>query len=66
MDQNTERLILRLKNPTKYDATVTLLAENAHQASLPLGENAFLNWDRKISIKAGESVEYTLPITQGN
>ena len=66
IDQNTERLILRLKNPTNYNATVTLLAENAHQASLPLGENAFLNWDRKISIKAGESVEYTLPITQGN
>ena len=66
IDQNTERLILRLKNPTKYDATVTLLAENAHQASLPLGENAFLNWDRKISIKAGESVEYTLPLTPGN
>ena len=55
-----KQLVLKLTNPTAYDATVTLLAEDAEQASRPLGENAFLQWKNKVKVKAGKTVRYTL------
>ncbi|WP_400261395.1 hypothetical protein ACFX5U_15935 [Sphingobacterium sp. SG20118] len=44
-----------IHNPTAFDATVTLLAEDKQQASQPLGENAFLDWKQKVTVKAGKS-----------
>lgn len=58
--KTNQGLALTLYNPTSYDATVTVLAEDAHEAARPLGENAFLDWNKKIKIKAGETVSVML------
>lgn len=47
---------LVLENPTDYDASVTIVAEDAAQAAKPLGDNAFVNWTRKARIPAGKTV----------
>lgn len=57
---DTKRLVLRLTNPTAYDAEVTLMTENGESAKKPLGDNAFLKWKDKVKVKAGRSVSYTL------
>ncbi|QQD11662.1 hypothetical protein [Sphingobacterium sp. UDSM-2020] len=49
-------MTLTIFNPTAFDASVTLLTEDKQQASVPLGENAFLDWNNKVIIKAGKSV----------
>ena len=58
--QNKKQLVLQITNPTAYDATVTLFAENAEDAARPLGDNAFLRWKDKVTVKAGKSVNYKL------
>ncbi|WON92721.1 hypothetical protein [Sphingobacterium sp. UGAL515B_05] len=58
--KTNQGLSLTLYNPTSYDATVTVLAEDAHEAARPLGENAFWDWKNKVNIKAGESVAVDL------
>ena len=58
--QNKKQLVLQITNPTAYDATVTLFAENAEEAARPLGDNAFLGWNDKVTVKAGKSVTYKL------
>ena len=45
---------IEIKNPTKYDARVSLVAENARKANQPLGAGALLQW-RKVNVKAGET-----------
>ncbi|MGL4493564.1 MAG: hypothetical protein ACRCT5_12055, partial [Tannerellaceae bacterium] len=47
--------ILTLYNPTQFDAEVTIFAENGTESKTPLGENAFLNWKQKASVKAGKT-----------
>lgn len=54
------KTILRITNPTEFDAQVTLFAEGAEEAALPLGDNAFLNWQDKVKVKAGQTVTYTI------
>lgn len=56
--QDKNQLVLQITNPTAYDATVTVLSENAEQASRPLGDNAFLKWKDKVTVKAGKTVNY--------
>lgn len=51
-----KNLRLKLYNPTQYDATVTLFAEDSTQAGAPLGDNAFLNWKQKVKVGAGKTV----------
>lgn len=53
------RVTLQITNSTKFDAVVSVLAENKEQAGKPLGYTAFLNWS-KVSIKAGEAVMVTV------
>lgn len=43
---------LEIKNPTPFDAAVSIFAENASQAAKPQGDTAFLYWP-KITVKAG-------------
>jgi len=50
-----EGVHIHIKNPTKYDANITILAENAEQASQPLDYTAFLSWP-KYSVKSGEEL----------
>lgn len=51
---NTVKLLLY--NPTEFDATVTLFAENGEQALSPLGDNAFMDWKQKAVVKSGKTV----------
>ena len=60
LKQNNKQLVLQITNPTAYDATVTVFAENAEESVRQLGENAFLKWKDKVTIKAGKSVNYKL------
>ena len=50
---------LQIKNPTAYDASVSVFAENKEMASKPSGDTAFLNWP-KIEVKAGETKTWTI------
>ncbi len=50
---------LEITNPTKFDAQVAVLAENAEQAQRPLGTTSFLKW-RKFAVKAGVTLKSTL------
>lgn len=59
--RESKRIVLKINNPTLYDAEVTYLAENAKQVKKPLGYVAFMQWP-KIKIKAGETVELSIPI----
>ena len=47
-------VVVKISNPTKFDAQVTVFAESTKEAEKPLGYTAFLNWP-KVEIKAGES-----------
>ena len=51
---NGTRMVLH--NPTAFDATVTIFAENGEQAKKPLGDNAFLDWKQEVTVKAGKKV----------
>lgn len=46
---------IQITNPTNYDASVSILAENKEKASKPLGYTSFPSW-RKVSVKPGETV----------
>lgn len=58
--QEGQFIRLKISNPTNYDATVTILAENQEMARKPLGDNAFLHWTEKVKVKAGKSLLYTI------
>lgn len=53
--QGSKGIHLEITNPTRFDASVSILAETITQAKKPLGINAFLHWP-KIDIQAGEIV----------
>lgn len=57
--RDTSGVALELRNPTKLDASVTLLAESGSQADKPLTRTAFLHWS-KLDVKAGEAGTVTL------
>ncbi len=46
---------IQITNPTKYDALVSILAENKEQTGKTLCVASFLNWP-KVKIKAGETL----------
>lgn len=58
--KTSQGLSLTLHNPTAYDANVSILAEDAVEAARPLGENAFWDWNKKVNIKAGDTVVVAL------
>jgi hypothetical protein len=49
-------VLLKITNPTKFDASVSVFAETAKQACIPLGFTAFVHWP-KVEVEAGESVQ---------
>lgn len=59
--KNAKEITIAIENPTPYDASVSILAEDGGQADRPLGCNAFLGW-KKVSVKAGKSVNYTVKL----
>jgi hypothetical protein len=54
-----EPAALEIRNPTRYDTEVAVLAESAGQAARSLGTTAFLGWP-KVSVKAGARVRWPL------
>lgn len=52
---DNKKTVLSITNPTPFDASVSLLAENAADVSTPLPPVAFTGW-RKIAVKSGETV----------
>ena len=55
-------LMLKITNPTAFDAVVTVLAENRAEAAAPLGDNAFVDWQEKVTVKAGKTKTYKVTI----
>lgn len=49
-------MVIAITNPTAYDASVSLLAENSRQAAAPLSYTAFLKWPH-VSVTAGQTVK---------
>jgi len=47
-------IVLSIMNPTKYDASISILAERSAQSKKPLGNTSFLKWP-KVGVKAGET-----------
>lgn len=62
VSQTKKQLLLEITNPTTYDAEVAIFAENEKDVTRSLGENAFLQWDKKIKVKAGKTIRYKLAI----
>lgn len=54
-----KELTLAITNPTRFDAIVQLLSEDATSAARPLGCNAFLNW-QKVKVKAGQTIYHRI------
>lgn len=50
---------LVITNPTKFDAVVKIVAETKEQMKKPLGQNAFLNWQRA-KVPAGKTITIQL------
>jgi hypothetical protein len=46
---------LQITNPTRFDATISVLSEDAASATKPLGYTAFIGWP-KVTVKAGETL----------
>lgn len=58
--KNTSKeMVLTIHNPTAHDAQVSLLLENKMEASMPLGCNAFMDW-QKVNIKAGKTIYHKI------
>ena len=53
--RNAGGMMLAVTNSTKFDAKVTVFAENEQQALQPLGVTAFLHWP-SVNVKAGETI----------
>ncbi len=52
--RNASGITLRITNPTKFDADVSIFAESSGQAKVPVGYTTFLKWP-KVDIAAGRS-----------
>ena len=59
LKRDKDGVTLQITNPTRFDARVAVLAENAKQAQHPLGPIGFLTWP-KVLIKAGATTQITL------
>lgn len=55
LQANKQQLQVELSNPTRYDASVKVLAENGAQAVKPLLNNAALAW-QQVMVPAGKQV----------
>lgn len=57
-----DKAVISVYNPTEYEASVTILAENAADVRRPLGDNSFLNWNHKIKVAPGKTRKVTLKL----
>lgn len=54
-------ITLSIKNPTPYDAEVSIFTETSKEAKHPLGYTDFLKW-KKVKVKAGETIGVNLSL----
>lgn len=59
-EDKDKQACLQITNPTPHDATVTILTEDAIEATIQLKDNAFLNRYTKTTVKAGETILYKI------
>lgn len=52
--RNAEGVTLRITNPTRFNADVSIFAESSEQAKVPLGYTTFLKWP-KIDVPPGKT-----------
>jgi hypothetical protein len=57
--QDQAGVVLSITNPTPHNAVLTILAEDTVQSQKPLGQTAFLQW-QKVGIKPGETLQTTI------
>ena len=55
-----KKVTLEIKNPTKMDATYTIMAESEEEALRPLGDNAFVSRFIPVAVKAGKTKRFTI------
>ncbi len=58
--ENEKYIWIEINNPTSYDATVTIMTENAQMAKEPLGDHAFLSWKNKVKVPSKEEITYKI------
>jgi hypothetical protein len=58
-DRSENGIILQITNPTKYDANVTIFAEESAQSKEPMDCTAFLNWPF-VFVKAGKTMNLSV------
>lgn len=56
-NKKKDAIEMTLRNPTAYDAAVTVLVEDAADAAKPLGDNRFTEWTRRVTVPAGKSAK---------
>jgi hypothetical protein len=62
LEHDRESAVLEIRNPTRFDATVSILAERSGTAgTVPLGYTDFLRW-QKVSVRAGETTTVRSPV----
>lgn len=54
-----EGVVISITNPTKYDATISILAETLGQSKKPLSYTSFLKWP-KAKIRSGNTALFTI------
>lgn len=59
LKRDNSGVTLEIRNPTRFDAKVSVLAENAAQAAKPQGHTAFIKWP-KAEVKAGATAKLTI------
>ena len=57
-----KNVTIEITNPTKMDATYTVMAETEAAAENPLGDNAFVSRFTPVTVKAGKTKRVTLPL----
>lgn len=62
LNRTKSEITIQITNPTAFDASVSVLAENKEQASKALGNTSFLKWD-KVPVKAHGTSTKTIAIT---
>lgn len=62
VSRTPKRIVIEVSNPTAFEAEVSLLAEDAEAAAMPLGENSFTDRTRSIRVAAGKTKKYTIKI----
>lgn len=56
ISRNKKDVKLKIFNPTKFNASVTVFAETEEQAKQGLGYTSFIQWPQ-VKVKAGETIE---------